>query len=141
MIRVRVKNRSGQQTHGGDFNSSEEAHAWVVSQESIKAFGKPERWVHEDDLSVMGEDKLQAIASEDVGGPDEMKKRYKFSADYTIESEDITSEILAAVERNQALEYLNETDWYVLRKVETGVEIPDEVRNLRSEARVKLGRV
>ncbi len=31
--------------------------------------------------------------------------------------------------------YLNSTDWYVTREVETGVKMPDEVRVKRQEAR------
>lgn len=34
--------------------------------------------------------------------------------------------------------YLNETDWYVVRFSETGVEIPEEVKQKRQEAREKI---
>lgn len=36
----------------------------------------------------------------------------------------------------EALAYLASTDWYVTRKAETGVEIPEEVSRLRAEARL-----
>ena len=38
----------------------------------------------------------------------------------------------------EALVYLNNTDWYVTRKMETGVEIPEEVTIKRAEARLLL---
>lgn len=34
--------------------------------------------------------------------------------------------------------YLDETDWYVSRYSETGVEIPEEVKQKRQEARKKI---
>lgn len=34
--------------------------------------------------------------------------------------------------------YLDETDWYVARYSETGVEIPEEVKQKRQEAREKI---
>lgn len=35
----------------------------------------------------------------------------------------------------EAREYLAETDWYVVRELDTGVAMPDEVRQKRAEAR------
>jgi hypothetical protein len=54
----------------------------------------------------------------------------------------LTPEQLAEVEENYAKmtakEYLATTDWYVVRKAETGVEIPSEVETQRLEARKTL---
>ena len=36
----------------------------------------------------------------------------------------------------EAKQYLNDTDWYVTRKIETGVEVPEEVTIKRAEARL-----
>lgn len=49
--------------------------------------------------------------------------------------EEIAAE-LAAHTKAEALAYLASTDWYVTRKAETGVEIPEEVSRLRAEARL-----
>jgi hypothetical protein len=35
-------------------------------------------------------------------------------------------------------QYLNDTDWYVARYSETGVEIPEEVKQKRKEAREEI---
>jgi len=35
----------------------------------------------------------------------------------------------------EAKRILNQTDWYVIRKLETGVEIPDNITQMRAEAR------
>lgn len=37
-----------------------------------------------------------------------------------------------------AREYLAETDWYVTRKAETGTEIPQEILDLRIQARLDI---
>ena len=49
--------------------------------------------------------------------------------------EEIAAE-LAAHTKAEALAYLASTDWYVTRKAETGVDIPEEVSKLRAEARL-----
>ena len=48
---------------------------------------------------------------------------------------EIDTEILEN-QKQEALEYLKNTDWYVTRKMETGVEIPDGVSTKRAEARL-----
>jgi hypothetical protein len=53
-------------------------------------------------------------------------------------SDDEKAEILSAqiVEsNNKHLDYLNSTDWYVIRKMETGKEIPEEIVNRRKLSR------
>jgi hypothetical protein len=40
-----------------------------------------------------------------------------------------------AEKKAEAQAYLNDTDWYITRQAETGVEIPQEVKNKRQECR------
>lgn len=42
----------------------------------------------------------------------------------------------ALINKQEALTYLNSTDWYITRKLETGVEIPLDVSTKRAEARL-----
>ena len=55
---------------------------------------------------------------------------------------EFTDEELVAIEitnkKQEALSYLGSTDWYVTRKLETGVEIPIEIFIKRAEARLIL---
>jgi hypothetical protein len=46
-----------------------------------------------------------------------------------------TSEQLQEAANSAALAYLSQTDWYVVRKTETGVEIPADILAKRQEAR------
>lgn len=41
-------------------------------------------------------------------------------------------------EKSEAQKYLNNTDWYVLRQVETGANIPRRVKRKREKAREVL---
>lgn len=41
-------------------------------------------------------------------------------------------------ESRLAKEYLSGTDWYVMRFVETGVEVPNDVTEKRNNARLKI---
>ncbi len=45
----------------------------------------------------------------------------------------------AAADRAEALAYLASTDWLVVRQMETGQAIPDDVQAARAEARGKAG--
>ena len=53
---------------------------------------------------------------------------------------EFTEEELTQIELNkniaEALSYLESTDWYVTRKLETGVDIPVEISAKRAEARL-----
>lgn len=40
--------------------------------------------------------------------------------------------------RQQAIQYLQSTDWYAIRQVETGKVIPEEIRTARQAARDEL---
>lgn len=48
------------------------------------------------------------------------------------------SDIDAESARTEAMTYLKSTDWYVIRMVETGKEVPKEVSEARASARLKL---
>ena len=40
----------------------------------------------------------------------------------------------------EALKYLADTDWYVIREMDSGVAIPENIKTLRAEARLKVVR-
>ena len=39
---------------------------------------------------------------------------------------------------SEALAYLASTDWYIVREAESGVVCPDEIKELRAEARANI---
>lgn len=46
-----------------------------------------------------------------------------------------------ALKIDELQKYLNSTDWYVTRFAETGVEIPEDVKEKRAEARKEIDRL
>jgi hypothetical protein len=61
-----------------------------------------------------------------------------FLQNNTYEIVDMTAELLSQQESQDALKYLTSTDWYVVRKAETGIDYPQEVKDLRAAARLKV---
>lgn len=57
---------------------------------------------------------------------------------YEVNNPPLTEEQLLAQQKAEAKQYLNNTDWYVTRKVETGAAIPEDVIVKRAECRVLL---
>ena len=51
-------------------------------------------------------------------------------------SEDLLADTIMPVQA-----YLNQTDWYAIRFAETGVEIPEDVKTKRAEARAEISRL
>lgn len=52
--------------------------------------------------------------------------------------EALTPEGMQKTKNKKSKAYLAETDWYVVRKVETGVEIPQQILDARAEARLSI---
>lgn len=63
------------------------------------------------------------------------ERRFGEPGSYSVVIEDISA--LLVQEKEDALKYLSDTDWYIIRKAETGVEIPANILTLRAAARVK----
>lgn len=61
-----------------------------------------------------------------------------FGQGYTVEYNDISTQLQAEQESKEALAYLASTDWLVVRKAETGVDYSQEIKNLRAAARLKV---
>lgn len=41
-------------------------------------------------------------------------------------------------EKENAIKLLKSTDWYVIRQLDSGKEMPEDVKQMRAEARLKL---
>ena len=61
-----------------------------------------------------------------------------FPEGYICETTNVTEEQALKKEKIAALKYLSETDWYVIRFMETQVAIPSEISTLRAAARLKV---
>ena len=71
----------------------------------------------------------------------EEKSRPYWKHDFKCVIEDLSNQGIvsqAQIDSNKAIMFLNATDWYVIRQIETGVEMPEEIKQQRAEARLKV---
>lgn len=57
---------------------------------------------------------------------------------YEKKSDEMVQQALKAIATTEALDYLNKTDWYFIRQLDSGEAIPEEVVSKRMEARKVL---
>lgn len=123
-----------------------------------ECFGNPERWVlHKDEplaklydeADILEERVVEDIPAMDAilddngiiiqeATPAKTHKEVKLRAEYTIEIVDITAEIEQQKTNEEALAYLASTDWMVIRQLDSGVAMPEEVRLARQAARERI---
>ena len=51
---------------------------------------------------------------------------------------DLDNYLILKSESDKAQQFLNDTDWYCARKVEKGIDIPQDIKNARDVARSKV---
>ncbi len=127
-----------------------EADLWLADCLAKNKFGKPERWVTaltpDEDITLALETRQVEVSPailDDQGvevEPAKFVTEYKLAAEYTIEIEDVTSERERRRVNQESLALLASTDWYVIRKQETGVEIPQDILEARAAARAAIQR-
>ena len=72
MIEVELKTRCCYSQ--GQFETQQQADEWIQSSIALRSWGKPERWVNEEDCSLQGEIISEAIAEQLIGGPENETK-------------------------------------------------------------------
>jgi hypothetical protein len=55
--------------------------------------------------------------------------------DYTVEQEDITQAVASKAAKQEAREYLTDTDWMIIREMDSGVPTPTEIKSKRQQSR------
>lgn len=154
MIEVRViRILDNRITYQAQFESQELAQSWIESQlnESSKPFGKPERWVLEDEEDISSaiasreREILSASENIDEDGvittiPAQIVIEYKLPCTYIIQIEDVTSQVEQKYINMEAEKYLRSTDWYIIREIDGGVPCPPDIKIARADARVRIVR-
>lgn len=92
MIRIKIF-KNAVQTHGADFTSLLEAQAWIDENVASNSWGKPERWVKQSDVTEQGETLAESTAFEERETELGTAIFFKFPAQYTVETSDITSQV------------------------------------------------
>lgn len=115
------------------------------SQESEMQLKQQQARVEAERAAIPLEEKIKAEWAKIMDEVIELRKAAQ-EAQQAFRSKDVLLdswyEIQAAQEmiNKEAEEYLRETDWYVTRKQETGLDIPMDVQEKRSEARDRIDR-
>lgn len=132
MIKVEIK-KQDVVTNQAKFETQELAEAWV-NQESLNgSFGKIDRWLKESDFD---DETIEQSVDSREGSDSQME--YKFLKEFDVVYTDVTSDELAKKESIEAKKFLNDTDWYCARFVDSGTVIPQEIKDLRAAARLKV---
>lgn len=151
MFKVRIL-KEDQEVQFSLFDSLEKAQTWGYELSQNKAWGKPERWVCEDQEDISNALEIRTVIdspaiSEELDEQGNVIQEalletshteYKLAAEYAIEIEDITIQMQAKQESEQARKYLADTDWYILREMDSGAVCPVEIKTLRAAARLKI---
>lgn len=139
MILVEVKNLQGTVTHRAQWETETEADTWIAVCVQAGYFGNTDHWVEDytgpreklDEADMWCEEFLENGRS---------RIRCHFPLNYKIEKRDVTAEVAQEEANRKALAYLLETDWYVIRELDSGVVVPDDVKQKRAEARLAINR-
>lgn len=140
MKKVTIKNNAGVQTHGAEMLDPTQ---WIADCIASNAWGKPERWVlHKDEPMSEAYDEADVLEERIVDGLDGAShKEVKLKAEYTIEIEDVTDKLEQERINAEALKYLADTDWMIIREMDAGIVCPEDVKLARAEARSKIVRM
>lgn len=148
MKRIIIKNKHGHQTNGAEMIDPTE---WIDSCVKSNVWGFPERIVDDIEGTYNEEDvleKFQEIISPEIQEvmndageivqefvPAVIKKQVKLKAEYSVEITDITAQIEQEKINAESLKYLQDTDWYIIREMDSGVPCPVEIKTARANAR------
>lgn len=106
MIKINIKKSDGSIGWSAVWNTQEKADAWIAQEVANNSWGKPERWVREEDEDIS--EALETREVENLQGP---IIEYKLAAEYTIEQIDLGNEPLMEALRSQRNQLLQQCDW------------------------------
>ena len=123
MFKVSITNVKQNLFWEAKFESQELAQEWLEKQ-----IGKPHR-LPEMEVPDLDEDGKQQF--------DENEKVLlkTIPAEFTSEIVDISHEVMIEEAKSAARKLLSSTDWMVIRFMDSGIEIPKEIKSKREESR------
>ena len=141
MFKIEIKNLQNVVTNKAEFQSEQLCLNWLNQNKSTGAFGKLERQVLEISEGILenNEDISKSVnVEESVDELGNVKKIHTLPQEFSYQVTDISAQKHAQQESENALKYLASTDWMVVRKAETGMDYPQEIKDLRAAARLKV---
>ena len=162
MVQVSII-RNSVVTNQASFPSQEEAQAWLSSHEAMGSFGHKDIFASQEVLiseEVRGA--VQVLVSEatfDQYGDEIDPAVYEINPDgvispavyetqqvlvspatYSVEIVDITAQLAQEATNVAALKLLADTDWMILRELDSGVPCSVEIKDARAAARASIVR-
>lgn len=148
MIKVSIL-KNGVFSFGATFATQEAADDYIGIESTKGSFGKKEREVKEIIITdAEGNESVQLENNEDMSKSISVREEiaidgtviriHTLPAEYSTLITDITAQVLAKKESDEALQYLNQTDYLIIREMDNGIPCPTEIRQLRAEARLKV---
>lgn len=130
MIQISIY-RNNKLTNQAQFETQQEADAWFEREKANHSFGKPAGEYEINSLSV--EELFTELSRREENGiyitiPDQ----------FEVMVNDVTDASQQEAINLEARAYLAETDWYVIRKMDTGVAVPAEIELAREQARQRI---
>jgi hypothetical protein len=142
MITVTITNKKDSRVGWqATFANQDLADAWIAKVGAEAQLGKPERWVteqQEDVAEAIDTREVDIEANEERGTPARTETQYLMPAEFNVEQEDIAAKLAQEQAAAAAREYLNSTDWYVIREMDSGEPCPSEIKALRAAARAAI---
>lgn len=116
-------------------------------------WGRPERWVKDDREDVTNALETRVVVTREYQAevldesnaviipesPEVSHLEYKMATEYSVEVIDVTAQLEQEQINKEALQYLADTDWYVIRSID-GVPVPSEIATERAAARLRIVR-
>jgi hypothetical protein len=135
MIQISIVKES-QITNQASFPTMEEAQAWLSSHEGMGTFGQKKETVERQVLifpAVIDSEGLEI-------SPAQFEAQMVDLEGYTVEMLDISAQLEQEATNASALRLLAESDWMILRELDSGVACPQEVKDARAAARASIVR-
>lgn len=131
MLHLKIHKKDGSIVDIGRFSSQESMNEWIKAHTSQEVFGK-NAYTEKVEVSPsvkndLGVEIIPAIY-ETIEHPNE----------YTPEVIDVSLEVEQERINMEAKAYLAETDWLIIRDLETGKKPTKEILDKRAEARTKV---
>lgn len=135
MIKVSIK-KEGQVTNQAQFESQEQAETWFNQERSNRSFGKIDGWYPESSLNAdeLATELERITPEEGTSGEVQVRIPDQFEVEY----EDISAQVEQEQINREALAYLKSTDWIVIRSMDSGVAVPEEIQLARQAARERI---
>jgi len=128
--KVTIKNAEGQYLQHTFFTDQKTQNDFIAMLAETSAWGKAEHQVVSK----------EAVYDLETGEKLEDEEYETIPSEYSVEIEDVTEQLNQEKINTESEQYLRSTDWYVIREMDEGILCPQEIKELRSQARLAIVR-